>query len=215
MLNSYDDYLRLSELLSLQSTCTAGSDREEVIFIVCHQVHELWFKVLRHEVLAICHDLKQDRWPCAMQALRRSCSVLRAMAAEVEILATLPAANFLKIRENLAGISGLDSKQYRELEFLLGIRRPDHQTHDSNECLSHLAQMFLSSHESEGTGDLLHERLLDFEQAFDNWRYHHAVVARRLIGDRPGTGGTTGVAYLQQRVFLRVFPFLQPTGQLK
>ncbi|MEY4045643.1 MAG: hypothetical protein RIR19_112 [Chloroflexota bacterium] len=119
---TYSGYLRLDELLALQSPRSAEHD--ELLFIVIHQTYELWFKQMLHEVRGAAAALRADEGWRAMHRLGRVRHILKIAVAQVDILETLTPLEFSAFRDRLATSSGFESAQFRELEALLGIRNP-------------------------------------------------------------------------------------------
>jgi tryptophan 2,3-dioxygenase len=119
---TYGGYLRLDELLALQSPRSAEHD--ELLFIVIHQTYELWFKQMLHEVRGAATALRADEGWRAMHRLGRVRHILKIAVAQVDILETLTPLEFSTFRDRLATSSGFESAQFRELEALLGIRNP-------------------------------------------------------------------------------------------
>ena len=121
---TYWGYLQLKELLSLQKPLSDGPEHDELLFIVIHQVYELWFKQVLHEVSHLQRLLEEDRTPAALNTLKRVLTILKIMVAQIDILETMTPLDFLSFRERLESGSGFESYQFREVEFLLGHKRP-------------------------------------------------------------------------------------------
>ncbi len=119
---TYAGYLHLDELLSLQQR--RAGEHDEMLFIIIHQVYELWFKELLHELDYVEQLLGRDDLPTALHTMRRILTVLKVMVAQIDILETMTPREFLTFRNRLQAASGLESFQFRELEFALGIKRP-------------------------------------------------------------------------------------------
>jgi tryptophan 2,3-dioxygenase len=119
---TYASYLKLDELLSLQQP---GPEHDEMLFIVVHQVYELWFKELLHELDYVMGLLRADDGARAAHTFKRILTVLKVMVAQIDILETITPLEFLSFRDRLESGSGFQSRQFRELECVLGIRRPD------------------------------------------------------------------------------------------
>ena len=117
---TYGGYLRLSELLSLQVPQADAHD--ELLFITVHQVYELWFRQMLHELVAARDAMMAGAGWRARQLLRRVHAIERLLIAQVDILETMTPQDFLQFREGLAPASGFQSVQYRELEFLSGVK---------------------------------------------------------------------------------------------
>ncbi|MDH5758468.1 MAG: tryptophan 2,3-dioxygenase family protein [Gemmatimonadota bacterium] len=116
---TYGRYLKLDELLRLQRP-RDEMEHDEMLFIVIHQVYELWFKVLLHEVDYCCRLLGQGDAHRAQHTLKRVLTVLKVMVSQLDILETMTPTEFLTFRERLDSASGFQSDQFRALEFALG-----------------------------------------------------------------------------------------------
>lgn len=121
---SYAEYLKIDPLLSLQRPLSDGPEHDEMLFIVVHQVYELWFKEVLHEVDHLGRLLAADQTPPAAFTLKRVLTILKVLVAQLDILETMTPLGFLSFRERLESGSGFQSAQFRELEFLLGHKRP-------------------------------------------------------------------------------------------
>jgi len=118
---SYAEYLKLDQLLDLQRP--GGDDHDEMLFIVIHQSYELWFKETLHEIDYLMGLLAADDLPRAFHTLKRILTVLKMMVAKIDILETMTPLEFLAFRDRLEDGSGFQSRQFRELEFVLGHKR--------------------------------------------------------------------------------------------
>ncbi len=126
---SYGSYLCIPELLTLQRPRSKqpGSDRpehDEMLFIVIHQVYELWFKQQLHEGDRLCAWLREPNLPHACATLGRMRTILKTMVGQIDILETMTPVDFLSFRSFLANASGFQSAQFREFEFMLGNKHP-------------------------------------------------------------------------------------------
>ena len=119
---SYADYLKLEELLSLQQPRSTGPEHDEMLFIVIHQVYELWFKEMLHELAYLETLLRGNETSRALHTLKRILTVLKVMVAQIDVLETMTPLEFLSFRDRLESGSGFQSFQFRELEFLLGTK---------------------------------------------------------------------------------------------
>jgi tryptophan 2,3-dioxygenase len=117
---TYGDYLRLDDLLTLQQP---GAEHDEMLFIVIHQVYELWFKEILHELDYLQTRLDRDELPRAGHVMKRVLSILKVLVAQVDILETMTPLEFLSFRARLESGSGFQSAQFREVEFALGHKR--------------------------------------------------------------------------------------------
>ena len=119
---TYSSYLHLDELLAAQQPLSEGPEHDEMLFIVIHQVYELWFKQLLHEAGHLGAALEQDDLPRVYATLKRFLTILKVQVAQIDILETMSPVSFLSFRERLDTASGFQSPQFRELEFVLGRR---------------------------------------------------------------------------------------------
>jgi tryptophan 2,3-dioxygenase len=119
---TYGQYLKVPELLSLQEGLAAPAHHDEPLFIIIHQVYELWFKLLLHEVDTAVAELDADHAVEAARLLRRVVEVQRLLVQQVRILETMRPQDFLGFRYHLNPASGFQSVQFRELEFVLGMK---------------------------------------------------------------------------------------------
>ncbi len=119
---TYGRYLRVPELLELQQPASSPAHHDEPLFIVIHQVYELWFKLMLHEVDSAVSHLAADAVAEGTRLLRRVVEIQRLLIYQVRILETMRPQDFLGFRYHLNPASGFQSVQFRELEFLLGIK---------------------------------------------------------------------------------------------
>jgi len=117
---TYSSYLKLEELLSLQQPVSDGPEHDETLFIIIHQVYELWFKELIHEVDYLKSLLEREDTARAQHTLKRILTILKVVVAQIDVLETMTPLEFLSFRARLESGSGFQSFQFRELEFLLG-----------------------------------------------------------------------------------------------
>lgn len=120
---TYSSYLRLGDILNAQAPKSTGPEHDEMLFIVIHQVYELWFKQLLHEVDYLCARLYANDTPRALHTLRRILTILKTVVSQIDILETMTPLEFLSFRRFLESASGFQSAQFRELEFALGYKR--------------------------------------------------------------------------------------------
>ena len=117
---TYGSYLKIDELLSLQQPRSDGPEHDEMLFIIIHQVYELWFKELLHEFDRVMRLLEADESHRAQHTLKRILTILKVMVAQLDILETMTPLEFLSFRERLDAASGFQSDQFRQIEFVLG-----------------------------------------------------------------------------------------------
>src|SRR5262245_46606203 len=119
---TYASYLKVDELLALQQPRSQGPEHDELLFIVIHQVYELWFKELLHEFDRVRRLLDHREPHRAQHTLKRILTILKVMVAQLDILETMTPLEFLTFRERLEAASGFQSDQFRQIEFLLGVK---------------------------------------------------------------------------------------------
>jgi len=225
----YATYLLIDDLLRLQRPLTPTA-HDELLFIIVHQAYELWFKLLLHELTTARDELAGGRPQAAAPRLRRVVAVERLLLEQLSVLETMGPEGFLEFRDPLAPASGFQSRQFREIEwisgergswpgggdppagpslyeaFCAGLGLPD----DHDERIAALAALY-RDHADDPLRAAWHdvaELLLEHDESTGRWRHHHALMAAREIGTRPGTGGSPGVEYLKSRVDRRFFPDL-------
>jgi tryptophan 2,3-dioxygenase len=166
---TYGKYLKVPELLSLQQGLASPAHHDEPLFIIIHQVYELWFKLILHEVDSAREHLAADRVVEGTRLLRRVVEVQRLLVHQVRILETMRPQDFLGFRYHLNPASGFQSVQFRELEFVLGLKdtavlqRLDCEPAERERLEARLAQPSLA----DVFDDLLRRRL---GQEGEDWR---------------------------------------------
>lgn len=119
---TYTKYLKIDELLALQRPLSDDPEHDEMLFIVTHQVYELWFKQIIHELCDLQSALGQNNLPVALRNLKRILHILKVLVAQMDIIETLSPVSFRAFRDRLESASGFQSAQFREIEFMLGRR---------------------------------------------------------------------------------------------
>ena len=127
---TYSSYLKVPDLLDLQRPQSSPQHHDEMLFIIVHQTYELWFKELLHDVDAVVANLKgaganpqsHDEPYEAARLLRRCTEITRVLVEQFTILETMLPTHFLAFRGKLEPASGFQSEQFRELEFLCGLK---------------------------------------------------------------------------------------------
>lgn len=117
---TYGSYLAVDELLALQRPRSEGPEHDEMLFIVIHQVYELWFKQVLHEVdhaIALLDAREAHR---VQHTFKRMLTILKVLVAQLDILETMTPLEFQSFRARLEAASGFQSDQFRQLEFVLG-----------------------------------------------------------------------------------------------
>lgn len=234
---TYSSYLALDELLGAQRPTT--DEHDEMLFIVIHQVYELWFKQMLHEGRQLQARLEAGDTSHVLHTAKRILTILKTVVAQVDVLETMTPSQFLSFRDRLEAASGFQSAQFRELEALMGRRDPVmlrpyaegsaergriEQTMARpslfDSFLSYLATQgyagddgeaqsaILAAYRDDGEPAQVCERMIDLDEGVMEWRYRHVQMVRRTIGDRRGTGGSSGAHYLASTLLQPAFPDL-------
>jgi tryptophan 2,3-dioxygenase len=233
---TYSRYLRLDQLLAAQQP--RSGEHDEMLFIVIHQIYELWFKQLLHELGKLAAELESGETTHAMRTLRRTLAILKIVVAQLDVLETS---------------SGFESAQFRELEAVLGRRDPKMtavygkdspererisaamarpslfdsfarylagQGYDVPASVLHrdvsapleasaeMQQVLKKVYDDDTDAAAVCELLVDLDEGMQEWRYHHVKMVERTIGGRRGTGGSAGAGYLSATIGKPTFPDL-------
>ena len=113
---TYGSYLRVDELLALQTLQSDPPEHDETLFIVIHQVYELWFKQVLHELDRVVVLLDGDDVVRSLHGLRRVRTIFKTLVSQLDVLETMTPLEFASFRAFLASSSGFQSGQFRELE---------------------------------------------------------------------------------------------------
>ena len=253
---TYSEYLGVRGLTGLQKLLSDPPQHDELLFIVIHQTYELWFKQILHEVDAVIERLDRDQVLSAQRLLQRCIEIGRVLVGQVAVLETMTAVDFLAFRDHLTPASGFQSAQFRELEFVSGLKEPrflQYYEQGSPERAALERRLAAPSLEDAFYGVLrrrgfdlpadpegadgpaeteeherrmrellriyrqmddhyalfmLAESLIEYDQTFRLWRLRHVTMVERMIGDKPGTGGSTGAGYLRRSAERKFFPDL-------
>ena len=227
----------------MQRPLSRPAHHDEMLFIIIHQVYELWFKQVLHEVDAAMPALDRDDLPAVSKHFRRIHAIQRVLEQQVDILETMAPQEFNEFRDHLNPASGFQSVQFRELEFACGLRRTEilklvelddaqrarlelratsPSLYDRVKALlarrgfavataAELVESYRQIYSDEAAHyDLyrLLEDLIEFDERFALWRSRHVLMVERMIGQRPGTGGSSGAQYLRGTLERRFFPEL-------
>jgi tryptophan 2,3-dioxygenase len=257
---SYGGYLRLDRLLDAQQPVSRGTDdaprHDEMLFIIQHQVSELWMKLMIHELRAAIAHVRADALEPCFKILARVKLIQKQLFEQWAVLETLTPSEYEAFRPALGTASGFQSAQYRAIEFLLGnkqavildVFRHEPATFAELDALLHapslydeflrllarrglpvpraslvrdvtkpyvrnadlvpvLARIYEDSEQWWDAYDMC-EKLVDVEEAFQLWRFRHMKTVERIIGYKPGTGGSSGVAFLRRALEHSFFPEL-------
>jgi tryptophan 2,3-dioxygenase len=120
---TYSQYLTLDRLLDAQRPLSPGPEHDELLFIVVHQVYELWFKQILHETGRLRASLESGATHHALATLKRMLTIFKTLVSQVDILETMTPMSFNSFRARLDTASGFESVQFRKVEFALGYKR--------------------------------------------------------------------------------------------
>ena len=250
---TYGSYLGIDELTQLQNLKSDPPRHDELLFIIIHQVYELWFKQLLHELAALQRRLEAGQGHHALHTLRRMLTILKTIVAQIDVLETMTPSQFASFRTRLESASGFQSGQFRELEAVLGRRDPAMLAayDEGSDAYSRIAaamarrslydsfvrylagvgyavpaealgrdvtapvapdpgvqRAILAAYRDDGEAAQMAERLVDLDEGTQEWRYRHVKMVERTIGDKAGTGGSSGAKYLRRTLFQPMFPDL-------
>ncbi len=121
---TYNSYLMVEQLKKLQICKSDPAHHDEPLFIIIHQTYELWFKLILHELDTIVELMNNDSPRRATFYMRRIVQIMRVLVNQIHILETMSPKDFLGFRNKLNPASGFQSSQFREIEFLAGLREP-------------------------------------------------------------------------------------------
>jgi tryptophan 2,3-dioxygenase len=169
---NYSVYLNLERLLELQIPRSTPPEHDEMLFVVIHQVYELWFKLLLHETEKIKRDFSGNDLFGAIHTFKRARTVMKTLVGQVDILETMTPMSFRSFRDRLETASGFQSAQFRELEFVLGHKRPE---------------MIAYFHEDDPARDRLRRRLEErsLVDHFHEFLAHRGVEIPEDVRRRP------------------------------
>jgi tryptophan 2,3-dioxygenase len=228
---SYRAIVRLDELLELPREHAENGD--ELLFFTIHQASELWFQVILDHLEDVRRSMQGGDLHRAARYLRRVVAIETSLADQLTILSMIGPAAFARLRGRLGSASALQSAQFRLIEFVSGRKDPRYlrvvdssprQMAELQRCLSEpsLNEVFMDVLRTRGA-DLpsvyagperypelfaLAEVLVDHDETFSIWRTRHFNLAARMIGGVTGTGGTSGLPYLERALNERFFPEL-------
>jgi len=253
---TYNRYLQVEELLSLQKLQSDPPHHDETLFIIIHQAYELWFKQILHEIESAIQAMQDRKVLRACRRLTRVGKIMQLLVDQIHILETMSPIDFLQFRDRLNPASGFQSIQFREVEFIAGladarylnvfqnwpeyqqalqkrlerpnlrsafygllrsqgyrippgIGQPGHEASDKDnqQVLDALRELYQHPNHKLPLY-YLSETLIEFDEYLVLWRQHHRLVVERVIGGRRGTGGSSGVRYLESTTSKRCFPLL-------
>ncbi len=210
---SYVSYLKVDELLALQNPLSDGPEHDELLFIIIHQTYELWFKQMLHELTRASTLLRAGELHPSLGTLRRVRTIMKTLVSQVDILETMTPLEFNAFRARLESSSGFQSYQFRQFEAVFarpGIWGDVLALLERHGCVSgdDVHTMLLDVYRNRPDLALLLEELVDIDEGIQEWRYRHVKMVERTIGNKQGTGGSSGADYLRSTLFKPSFPEL-------
>lgn len=119
---TYNDYLKIPELLFLQRPLSQPAHHDELLFIIIHQAYELWFKLILHEIQKTIGHMETKEVLRAHHFCKRTVEIMKLLVSQIHILETMTPVDFLEFRDRLLPASGFQSLQFREIEFQAGLK---------------------------------------------------------------------------------------------
>jgi tryptophan 2,3-dioxygenase len=235
---TYGRYLRLETLLALQETRSSPPEHDEMLFIVIHQVYELWFKQVLHELDRLERSFDAADTAAVLATFKRILTIFKTLVAQVDVLETMTPIEFGSFRARLESASGFQSLQFRLIEMRLGKRDPRVIAHFGSDpqvrqrldqalaepaLYDRLLRYLAASGVPVGSDPkpalvevyrtrpglaAVCERMVDLDEAVQEWRYRHVKMVERTIGLKSGTGGSAGAEYLRTTLSQPLFPDL-------
>jgi tryptophan 2,3-dioxygenase len=251
---TYGEYLQLDQLLAAQKP--GSGQHDETLFIIIHQVSELWMKLMLHELKSATACINENNLQQAFKQLARVSKIQSQIIQAWDVLSTMTPADYLKFRDTLGNASGFQSYQYRMIEFVLGyktkhvlkvyekeearhkellaafkepglydaaiqklarsgfaiapevLNRDITRVYEADVSVKQAWKAVYQDTDSYWELYQLAEKLVDIEDAMQQWRFRHMKTVERIIGFRQGTGGSSGVHYLKKVLDQYFFPEL-------
>lgn len=206
-LTDYEKYIRTEELLSLQKAPEALTCHDELQFQVVHQAHELYMKLIEHELRFVAQLLETTDLARAVTTLRRVSGVQRVLLHSVDLLDTMAPTDYMTIRLGLGRGSGQESPGFRTMLKIPGeVVWPAMASFLEKEGTS-LRQIYEAPHKHHLMFQVC-EGLVDYDQLLQTWRQRHLMLVYRIIGT--GTPSLKGKHsdLLAHGVKTRFFPAL-------
>ena len=206
-LTDYEKYIRTEELLRLQKPAESLTCHDELQFQVVHQAHELYMKLIEHELRFMASLLAADELPRATSTLDRVAKVQHVLLHSIELLDTMAPTDYMTIRTGLGRGSGQESPGFRTmLKLPQEVVWPAVAAFLERNKLA-LRDIYEHPHDHHQVFQLC-EGLVDYDQLLQTWRYRHLLLVYRIIGT--GTPSLKGKHsdLLAQGMKTRFFPAL-------
>jgi tryptophan 2,3-dioxygenase len=180
-LTDYEKYIKTEELFALQKPPEAMTCHDELQFQVVHQAHELYMKLIAHELRFACELLGKNDVPRTITTLGRVARVQRVLMLSIELLDTMAPTDYMTIRTGLGRGSGQESPGFRTMVKLPGeVVWPAVQAFLDKRGITP-RQIYEHPHDHHDLFQLL-EGLVDYDQQLQMWRQRHLTLVYRIIG---------------------------------
>lgn len=233
---NYNSYLKIEKLLNLQHPQSPGPVHEEMLFIIIHQIYELWFKEIIFDIQLITKYLqKESESTLLIPLMEKINNIFSILIDQSHILKSITPIKFAEFRKYLGTASGLQSKQFKEIGRLLGLKKDNiiltvdnlnNQNEEKNlwilsleyilNCIKNenpsweslikkqfpcientINLMLLYAYQYLPQIHILLEQIITLDEKIQHWRYCHIQIVKRTIGfETDGTGGSSGMQYL-------------------
>jgi tryptophan 2,3-dioxygenase len=154
---TYNSYLHVEELKGLQICQSDPPHHDEPLFIIIHQTYELWFKLIIHELDLVIELMRADKVRKATHFMKRVVAVMKLLVTQIHILETMSPRDFLAFRHKLNPASGFQSSQFREIEFMAGLKEERMLSHFQSDQEAHAA--LTERYKNESLGDVFYDLL--------------------------------------------------------
>ncbi|MGP3971941.1 tryptophan 2,3-dioxygenase family protein [Streptomyces sp. 6N223] len=220
----YGQVLRLDELL--KAARVHDDDPDMVLFLATHQSCEVFFAVILRHLEAARSALDAGDGVLAARRIRPLAAVMATLLRQFDALATLTPDAFNAIRTELGDASGFQSVQWREIEFLCGLRDVRFlntagfgdadlarlRGRLEERSLQEAYRSFTAGCQDPLIAEEVRVALLEFDEAVAMWRARHAVLADHFLGRGQGTAGSDGASYLWRAARRQLVPDVWAVG---
>ena len=180
-LTDYEKYIRTEELLGLQKSADGLTCHDELQFQIVHQAHELYMKLVDHELHFFAAELGAGRVARAITTLGRVAQIQRVLLYSIDLLDTMSPIDYMTIRTGLGRGSGQESPGFRMmLRLPADVMWPALTRYLDQQGVT-LRQIYEHPHDHHQLHQLC-EGLVDYDQLLQTWRYRHLMLVYRIIG---------------------------------
>lgn len=179
-ISEYEIYLGIPTLLSLQKPSAQRTHREELLFQVVHQIEELWMKLIYDDLEYAIRQIDADQIVESYASLRRITETVRLMLTQLRLVETMTPHSYIAVRRGLGQGSGQESPGFNAI-----LRIAPELGAALDRKLARDGITALAVHQDPDRHPLLlqlTEHVLDFDELFQAFRYHHVMLVKRIIG---------------------------------